>query len=51
MTPTKSGPQYNRKYMKKLKQLVEKRLEEIDSKGSFIRVAMEEWAGISVDYI
>ena len=36
---------------KKLKQLVEKRLEEIDSKDSLIRVVMEEWTGIGVDYI
>ena len=51
MAPTKSGPQYNRKYMEKLKQLVEKRLEEIDSEDSLIRVVMKEWTGISVDYI
>ena len=36
---------------KKLKQLVEKCLEDIDSKDSLIRVVMEEWTGISVDYI
>ena len=30
---------------------MEKRLEEIDSKDSLIRVVMEEWTGISVDYI
>ena len=36
---------------KKLKQLTEKRLEEIKCKADLIRVVREEWAGLTSDYI